>query len=44
MRFLYHVNQSTGTIENATSHTDNMETHVANVCVAGKGSVVKYSI
>jgi len=44
MGFLYHVNQSTGTTEQATGHTDSMETQVANGCVAGKGRVLKYTI
>jgi len=44
MRFLYHVNQSTGSTEQATDHTDSMETQVANGCVAGKGRVLKYKI
>jgi len=44
MRFLYHENRSTGSIEEATGHTDSMETQVANGCVAGKGRILKYTI
>jgi len=44
MRFLYHVSLSTGYSEQATGHTDSMETQVANGCVAGKGKFLKYTI
>jgi len=44
MRFLYHENQSTGSSQQATGHTDSMETQVANGCVAGKRRVLKYTI
>jgi len=44
MRFLYHENQSTGPTEQATGHTDSMETQVANGCVAGRGRGLKYTV
>jgi len=44
MRFLYHKNRSTGSIEEARGHTDSMERQGANCCVAGKGRVIKYKI
>jgi len=44
MSFLYHENRSTGSTEEATVHTDSMETQVANGCGAGKGRVLKYTI
>jgi len=44
MRFLYHGNRSTGSIEEARGHTDSMERQGANGCVAGKGWVMKYKI
>jgi len=44
MRFLYHENRSTGSIEEARGHTDSMERQGANGCVAGKGRIIKYTI
>ena len=44
MRFLYHKNQSTGTIVDVRGHTDNMERQGANGCLAGKKNILKYKI
>jgi len=44
MRFLYHENRSTVSVEQATGHTDRMWRQVANGCVAGKGRVLKYTV
>jgi len=44
MRFLYHENRSTGTIEEAGGHTDNMERQGADDCLAGKEKILKYKM
>jgi len=44
MRFLYHENRSTDSIEEARGHTESMETQGANGCVAGKERILKYKI
>jgi len=44
MRFLYHEDRSTGSIEEPRGHTDSMERQGANGCVAGKERILKYKL
>jgi len=44
MRFLYHENRSTGSVEEARGHTDSMERQGTNSCLAGKEKIQKYRI
>jgi len=44
IRFSYHENRSTGTIEKARGDTDSMERQGLNFCIAGKERILKYKI
>jgi hypothetical protein len=44
MRFLYHENGSTGSIEESRGHTDSMERQGLNACLVAKERIIKYKI
>jgi len=44
MKFLYHENRSTGSIEEARGHTESMDRQGRNGFLAGKEKILKYKI